>query len=635
MSSRGTACAVTVAALISALSAPVSARADWDYSGTLLPGEAGTNLLDAYTSEESVLPGGTIHFHVSTRPAEPYRILIYRLGWWEGSSPPQLACIPSCAGVSRGSPEPIPSANPTTGEIAAAWPVTDNFTVPSTWRSGYYVAKVVLAAGPKAGQGKLVPFIVREAPGGHRAGVLVIAGVDTWEAYNSWGGTSLYEGGPSTVGNRYPDPPHAVMASFDRPFQNFRVGGQSLFDWELPLARFLEHEGYDVSYTTDVDVQDSTSLLGRKLVIVAGHSEYWTMNERVALESARNAGVNLVFAGANDGYWAIRYGDSSRTIVGYKGQTDWGGLSDPLAGTQAETTKFRDLSVPDPECKLEGVEHGGLVHAPGYAAHVPDPTVSPWFANTGFKAGDTLAATVGYEFDQLMPTCIPDLKGGTPLTTLFHTDAAETNGTVPYDSVTFTAPSGARIFSAGTFEFSWGLDDYGMDVTGGRQPPDPRLQRFAVNMFDDLGVRLGGGLGTGIDRIRNLRIRPSTIIPAARGPSVVPGRKRKRGATVSYTGSQPATTTFSVQRAGAGRRQGDRCVKRTKRNGRHRRCTRYLTLGGFKHIDAAGANRFRFTGRVRHRKLRPGRYRLRAVPRNSAGIGPAAFRQFRVKRQGR
>jgi hypothetical protein len=362
------------------------------------------------------------------------------------------------------------------------------------------------------------------------------------------------------------------------------------------------------------------------------------MNERNAFEAARDAGVNLIFAGANDGYWQVRYADGRRTIMGYKGQTDWNGNPDPEAGTRSESTKFRDLLAPDPECMLEGVQHGGLVHAPGFTAYVPDPAASAWFANTGFKAGDGLPAMVGYEWDQIYPGCTPRLKGGTALTTLFHTDAAQTDGSIPYDAVTFTTPSGARVFSAGTFEFSWGLDSYGKDTSPGRGPPDSRLQRFAINMLDDLGQRAGQGGGVtmqpsrGIDHIANFRIRPSTIIAAARGPSIIEARRRKPGAIVSYTGSQPATTAFRVQRRAAGVRQGRRCVRRTKRNRSRHSCVRYLDRGGFSHADLAGSNRFRFTGRVRGRRLSPGRYRLRATPRNSAGTGPAVFQPFRVKR---
>lgn len=256
------------AALVALMLCTGAARADWDGSRTLNPG---TSALDAYTSEVSVGQGGTVHFHVGTSPREPYRILIYRLGWWRGSAPPRLACVSSCRGVKQGAPRALPSPDPVTGAVAASWPTSASFHVPRRWRSGYYVAKVILMRGPQRGDGKLVPFVVRERR--HRARVLVIAAVNTWQAYNRWGGTSLYVGGPSTVHNRYPDGPHAVRVSFDRPYFDFRAGGQSLFDWELPLARFLERVPYDVAYTTDVDVdRDPSSLLGRRVVIVAGHS---------------------------------------------------------------------------------------------------------------------------------------------------------------------------------------------------------------------------------------------------------------------------------------------------------------------------------------------------------------------------
>ena len=102
---------------------------------------------------------------------------------------------------------------------------------------------------------------------------------------------------------------------------------------------------------------------------------------------------------------------------------------------------------------------------------------------------------------------------------------------------------------------------------------------------------------------------------------------------ISYVDTQDATTTFTVQRPARGRRADGRCVRGMRRNRRSRRCTRYRSAGSFTHVDAAGVTtRFRFTGRVRSRALRPGSYRLRAVPRNAAGDGPAVLRRFRVKR---
>jgi len=79
------------------------------------------------------------------------------------------------------------------------------------------------------------------------------------------------------------------------------------------------------------------------------------------------------------------------------------------------------------------------------------------------------------------------------------------------------------------------------------------------------------------------------------------------------------------------RKRGTKCGKPSKKNRRGKRCTYYTRAGSFKHVDAAGAVRFRFTGRVSGHALKVGRYRLKAVPRNAAGRGRAAYVKFRIK----
>jgi DNA-binding beta-propeller fold protein YncE len=138
-----------------------------------------------------------------------------------------------------------------------------------------------------------------------------------------------------------------------------------------------------------------------------------------------------------------------------------------------------------------------------------------------------------------------------------------------------------------------------------------------------------------VGSVVDLKITPTTIVAAPSGASVgaAAAKRRKFGGIVSYVESQPATTAFTVQRPAAGRRVGGRCVKPSKSNRSRKRCTRFVAVGGFTHVDAVGANRFRFRGRLRGHKLRPGRYRLRAIPRNAAGTGRAAFKPFRVKKR--
>jgi virginiamycin B lyase len=108
----------------------------------------------------------------------------------------------------------------------------------------------------------------------------------------------------------------------------------------------------------------------------------------------------------------------------------------------------------------------------------------------------------------------------------------------------------------------------------------------------------------------------------------------RTAATISYRDSEAATTTFTVLQRRPGIRKGKRCVKAPKHPPAKRgRCMRLVVLGSFTNADRAGDNRLRFAGRVRGRKLKPGRYQLRAVARNGAGqTGRAVLTRFRIKR---
>ena len=196
-----------------------------------------------------------------------------------------VACLPACTDDEQGSPQPMPTLQ-VGREAIAGWPVTDTLQVPADWVSGYYVAQLVLTSGPNAGTGYQTYFVVRELPL-RRSQILVQVPVNTWQAYNGWGGFSLYE-------FDYAKNVRASKVSFDRPYDWSLAGAQVPLVWELPLVRFLEREGYDVSYQTDVDTdQDPASLLQHRLVIDSGHDEYWTRTMFDAFAQARDAGTNL------------------------------------------------------------------------------------------------------------------------------------------------------------------------------------------------------------------------------------------------------------------------------------------------------------------------------------------------------
>jgi hypothetical protein len=302
---------------------------------------------------------------------------------------------------------------------------------------------------------------VRE-PAGQHATALLVAPVNTWQAYNPWGGKSLYDF-QST--NNVP----AVKVSFNRPFHPAHTS----LEYDLDVVRWLEREGYDVSYTTDVDVSlDPSSLLAHTLVMTAGHDEYWTKEQRDAFEAARNAGVNLAFMSGNTAYWQARLEDGGRTLVEYRDAQ-----ADPVTDPSLDTVQFRQLVPPRPECTLLGVEYNGgqISGIPNYDLPVnPSALGNPWFANTGFTSSSVVQQAVGYEWDQIISGCNPP---GAKLTTYFHYDGAH-----PSDVVSYTAPSGAIVFSAGTLGFDTALDNYSDGVV------DTRLQQFMRNAMADLMV---------------------------------------------------------------------------------------------------------------------------------------------------
>jgi hypothetical protein len=459
---------------------------------------AGT--VEGYASQVSVRAGDLLRLHVSTAPAARYRIEIFRIGWYRGLGARRVACVPGCSSDKAGTPRPVPAFDPGTGYLDAAWPVTDTVRVAAGWTSGYYLAELVLTGGDQAGTGSWIPFVVRE-PAGRASRILVQAPVNTWQAYNDWGGRSLYFNFTGEGDNH---------VSFDRPYSE-RVmktaagpanDNTSLpQDSEFPLVRFLERGGYDVSYSTDVDADARPGeYLRHRLVMLAGHGEYWTKGIRDALERARDSGTNLAFIGANTGFWQMRYENGRRTIVEYR-KTN----KDPEPDPALKTVMFSRLVPSRPECTLLGIQ--SIVEPDNQSIGIHDLGVNPaglgdpWFRGTGFTATSVLPELVGYEWDLISPGCPTP-----PLTGLFHYE-----GKPDFDSVRYTAPSGARVFSAGTLRFSWGLDDR----TG---HGDGRLRRFMQNALDDLTRPAPPAA------LQVRRLSTGVLVAARRLPDARPGR---------------------------------------------------------------------------------------------------------------
>ena len=413
----------------------------------------------AYASATSVAPGETIRFFVST-PDPKFQLEVFRMGWYGGLGGRRMTNIDERNGGVQ--PTPTPDAN---GMIRCQWSESDAITIPDDWVSGVYLAKIT---GKPSEKQTYVIFVVRDE---RAADLLFQTSVTTYQAYNNWGGKSLYAfnstGAPAT------------KVSFDRPYSLSSGPADFLLHWEYPMVRFLEREGYDVTYGTNIDTHARGAMLRRvKAFLSVGHDEYWSWEMRANVEAARDAGVHLAFFSANTCYWQIRLEDDLRTIVAHKESalaTDpFAHDGDPTNDTRI-TTQWRLVPVFRPEEALLGV----MSRASQIDTDIVVDNPSHWiFAKTNLARGDHLPGLLGYEVDEIV-----GMQSPSNLVRLAHSPYVTDSGATGFSDMTiYTAPSGALVFASGTIQWSWGLDDYGPTVRGNRT--SAAAQQITRNVLD-------------------------------------------------------------------------------------------------------------------------------------------------------
>lgn len=422
----------------------------WDaFASSLQP-----DLISGFGSRISVNRGGSIDFYVTTT-APSFTIDIFRTGYYQGIGARLIESLGSFTGLHQA----IPSPDPVTGMVACTnWTKTTTLQIPSTWVTGVYLAKLTTSTGDSS----FIFFVVRDDSG--TADLVFQTSVTTYEAYNTWGGTSLYNN--LTNGAIYPYP-HATKVSFDRPFNpgDSNGAGHYLF-YEYKFVYWLESQGYNVTYTTNVDTDlNTTPLTNHKGFLSVGHDEYWSAGMRNNVQNAINAGVNVAFFSANTMFWQIRFepnaaGVADRVEVGYKDfATDTSGPPgpDPQFGVNNSivTTNWRDPTVNQPENGIIGVMFEQQTD--NSYAYVVQNANSWIYDNTGFVDGSSVPGIVGYEYDKMWN------NGFSPpgLTILSNSPVNGCCGGFSSDanSTIYTAPSGARVFAAGTIQWSWGLSN--------------------------------------------------------------------------------------------------------------------------------------------------------------------------------
>jgi hypothetical protein len=456
--------------------------ADW-----VLTAVSDAPTVEGYASATSVNRGETIRFFISSA-APTYTMTIYRMGWYGGAGARRMMSV-----TLNGTRQPMPAPD-ADGLIDANWRESYQLTIPASsdrtdWATGVYLAKLI----PSSGTQSYIMFVVRDDS---LASTYVFqSAVATAQAYNNWGGRSLYSFN-STNGIA------ARKVSFNRPYRrqaNSDVGAGQFLNYEINFVRFMEREGYDVSYITNVDLHARPERLSNhRAFLVAGHDEYWTYEMRAGAQAARARGVHLGFFSGNQTYWQIRMepsraGDPNRTIVGYKDNAD---REDPFArdgdprNDRYITIRWRDLraryNVIDPVAQPENSLMGVMWHAEPVQGDVVVSQASHWvYANTGVVNGTRLRGLLGYETDAVFD------NGYSPQGLEIVASSPDPSGFS--NMVTYTAPSGAVVFATGTIQWSWGLDDYG--GRGLVSPAAQQITRNVLSRFAAGGVGSTGGTG--------------------------------------------------------------------------------------------------------------------------------------------
>jgi titin len=425
--------------------------------------------IKGYASATSINKGDSITLYVSVNQAQTYSIDVYRMGWYEGTGGRLMYHVSALQGIQQAT---CP-ADPVTGTIVCSWTPSYTLAIPVTWTSGVYLALLTNTDGYQ----NYITFVVRDDS--RIADVLYQQSATTLQAYNDWPndgvtGKSVYDFnsyGPVTVTGTA----RAAKVSFDRPYKN--DGAAEFTSWEIYMIQWLEMNGYDVAYSTDVDTHtNGARLLQFKAFLSVGHDEYWSKEMYDAAVAARDAGVGLGFFGADAVYWQIRFESSAsgvpnRVMVCYKDAT-----IDPVQGPTT-TVLWRNPIINRPEQTLVGVQYSGNQDPPLFNYVVSNS--SSWvYRNTGFIDGTVVPGIVGYEWDRYMPDFpAPPAVAGT-WSLLSHSPTMSAYGADYGNSSIYQAKSGSWVFAAGTISWANGL----------AQPEllDPRLETATTNVMNAL-----------------------------------------------------------------------------------------------------------------------------------------------------
>jgi hypothetical protein len=439
----------------------------------------------AYADRQSLAPGEKLNIMAAGGPGQPprrARLEVFRLG----AGAPTPVWTSDFAEVRYRGPTASGAA------IGPGWPPTFAGIDTGGWPPGCYYADIVEQT--TATRDVKAAFWIVTNP--RRSGaVLARLGTNTYQAYNPWGGHSLYPNDD--------DETRGLLVSFDRPTE------PSFFEYDAYLVAWLEALAPSlggVDYAANFDVHQDASILDPyPLVITGSHDEYWSMEEFDAFHRRIfQLGRNTAFFGANTAYCQVRYADLNRApgtrdlgrqLVCFKTSSDpilrRGSAIDPR---RLPTNNFR-TDARRPETMLLGGAfqnwfEGTRPVRPSYKVARID---LPMFEGTGWKVGDVAADVIGYEWDNRDPKgdgkrlwdprrSLDPAIDLASISVLFRGEAVGEDG-VPgvAEATLYRSPAGAQVFNAAAVRWAWGLGKEGF--------VNPSFRKFNENLVRALSAR--------------------------------------------------------------------------------------------------------------------------------------------------
>lgn len=346
--------------------------------------------IEAYASATSVKQGDTIYFHVWSSANCNFTITIKRKGLFD-----------TTVLTDYGSAEPY-QTNQDPWINGCGWPVRYSLSIPEDWQSGAYIAELSFTEEELSYTTEVLFFIKPLNPG-VATKILFQSSVSTYQAYNNWGGKSLYDYN-STENQR------SYKVSYNRPYADL----WGFYIWDLPFIQWLEKEGYTVEFCTNVDLHTDSDLLSfYKLFLSVGHDEYWSWEMRDNIDFHLENNGNVAFFSGNTCWWQVRFeaqnGVDHRLLVCYKDAN-----LDPEQEPHLKTINWYNPMIDRPENLMTGVSFfNGTYHDWGTMpdAYFKTKLHKHWLLkDTGLQYGGEFGVydneilqkhytTIGYETD--------------------------------------------------------------------------------------------------------------------------------------------------------------------------------------------------------------------------------------------